>query len=169
MSVCAWGAESDIHLQEHMKKRKLTKDEKDAANIKKEEYEVEDAEKLFRFIKKISKLKDKYTYKGKTYSDQINETLELLRNWSETTGMDRDDEHKRVGDRLDEMNRLETAKKRLAYSKTLSKRLGSSSRAPDDMELLRRILGSKKKAKKKSKKKKKKSRGKKKGKTKRKI
>jgi hypothetical protein len=162
MSVCAWDSGSDIHLLEQMKKRKLTKDEKDAANIKKEESEVEDAEKLFLFIKKSSKLEEKYTYKGETYSDQINETLKLLRNWSEITGMDRDDEHRGVGDHLDKMNRLEKAKKRLAYSKTLSRRLGSRSLAPDDPELLRKILASKKKKKKSKKKKsrKKKSRNK---------
>ena len=144
----------DIRLLERMKKRKLTKDEKDAANMKKEESEVEDAETLMLFIKKFAKLENEYTYKGETYSDQINETLKLLRNWSETTGMDRDDEHRGVGDHLDEMNRLEKAKKRLAYSKALHGRLGSRSLAPDDAEVLHRIMASKKKTKRKKSKKK---------------
>ena len=143
----------DIRLLERMKKRKLTKDEKDAANMKKEESEVEDAETLMLFIKKFAKLENEYTYKGETYSDQINETLKLLRNWSETTGMDRDDEHRGVGDHLDEMNRLEKAKKRLAYSKALHGRLGSMSQSPDEAEVLRKILASKKKTKRRGKKK----------------
>jgi len=120
---------------------------------KKEESEVENAETLMLFIKKIGKLEDEYTYKGETYSDQIKETLELLRNWSETTGMDRNDEHRGVGDHLDEMNRLEKAKKRLAYSKALHGRLGSMSQSPDEAEVLRKILASKKKTKRRGKKK----------------
>jgi len=150
----------DIQLQEHMKKRKLTKDEKDAVKLKQTESEMEDAEILFQFIKKIAKQKDEYKYKGETYSDQISRTIKLLRDWSATTDMDRDDEHRRVGDHLDEMKRLEGAKKRLAYSKTLSKRLGSRSFAPDDIELFKKMMAAKKK-KKKSKKKKKKKKSKK--------
>ena len=118
----------DIRLLERMKKRKLTKDEKDAANMKKEESEVEDAETLMRFIKKFGKLEDEYTYKGETYSDQIKETLELLRNWSETTGMDRNDEHRGVGDHLDEMNRLEKAKKNKAVTAIQSRHRGNNVR-----------------------------------------
>ena len=81
-----------------------------------------------------------YEYNGTKYSDQINETVELLRNWSETTGMDRDDEHKAVGDHLDEMNRLEKLKKaeqRLAYSKSTHERLGAD--ATLDPDLMRKI------------------------------
>ena len=68
--------------------------------------------------------------------------------------MDRVDEHRRVGDLLGEKMRLKDAEKRLAYSKTLSRRLGSRSLAPDDMELIKKILASKKKTKKKKSKKK---------------
>ena len=133
----------DIRLLEHMKKRKLTKDEKDAAELQKIKTSEEEAETLYKFIEKISKLGDEYEYKNKKYSDQINETVKLLHHWSDT-GFDRVDEHRRVGDLLGEKIRLEEAKKRLAYSKALHERLGSRSLAPDDAEVLRKILASKK-------------------------
>ena len=126
------------YIREHKKRPKMTAREKKTANSIKEKSEAEDANKIMKFIKK--KGGDTYEYNGTKYSDQINETVELLRNWSETTGMDRDDEHKAVGDHLDEMNRLEKlekAEQRLAYSKSTHERLGAD--ATLDPDLMRKI------------------------------
>ena len=126
------------YIREHKKRPKMTAREKKTANSIKEKSEAEDANQIMKFIKK--KGGDTYEYNGTKYSDQINETVELLRNWSETTGMDRDDEHKAVGHLLEEMNRLEKlekAEQRLAYSKSTHKRLGAD--ATLDPDLMRKI------------------------------
>jgi hypothetical protein len=126
------------YIREHKKRPKMTAREKKTANSIKEKSEAEDANQIMKFIKK--KGGDTYEYNGTKYSDQINETVELLRNWSETTGMDRDDEHKAVGHLLEEMNRLEKLKKaeqRLAYSKSTHERLGAD--ATLDPDRMRKI------------------------------
>ena len=126
------------YIREHKKRPKMNAREKKTANSIKEKSEAEDANKIMKFIKK--KGGDTYEYNGTKYSDQIKETVELLITWSETTGMDRDDEHKAVGHLLDEMNRLEKrekAEKRLAYSKSLHERLGAD--ATLDTDLMRKI------------------------------
>ena len=122
------------YIREHKKRPKMTEEEKKTANSIKGKSEADDANKIMKFIK--NKGGDTYEYNGTKYSDQIKETVELLRNWSETTGMDRDDEHKAVGDHLDEMNRLEKLKKaeqRLAYSKSTHERLGADATLDPDL------------------------------------
>ena len=102
-------SQGDIDLLERMKERPLTDLEKDAASLKRDESEIEDAQTIFQFIQKVGKLKEEYTYNGETYSDQVSETIIVLRNWSDT-GWDRADEHRRVGDLLEkgiEVNKIQ--------------------------------------------------------------
>ena len=127
------------------------------------EAEGEASEKLYKRINKVAKTKVKEGGDSKELldliSDQVGHVESYLkgRDFLDNVGSDREDAWRLVADKLVKVDkkvhrkRLEDAKKRLAFSKLTSDRMNPDLMGPDEIEVFRKIMASKKKRKKRKK------------------